>query len=177
MSLQQLRYPIGPYQPVSPATGEQRSKWIDTIEQFPVKLANVVNPMTDAQLDTPYRPGGWTVRQLVHHVADSHTNSYVRFKWAMTEDNPTIKTYDQDAWALQHEARSAPVGISLDWLKALHARWVYYLKGFSDSDFARTFHHPEMNEDLTLDWLLGLYRWHCEHHLAHITGLVERKNW
>ena len=122
-----LRYPVGHYYAPATITDRHIAEWIETLDGFPARLRTLITPLTEDQLDTPYRPGGWTVRQLVHHVVDSHVNSYVRFKWAMTEDNPVIKTYDQDFWANEADSRTAPVMLSLDLLAALHARWIYYL--------------------------------------------------
>ena len=172
-----LRYPIGQYEPPVTITQDTISEWIGILEQFPSQLRSSVEALSDAQLNTPYRPDGWTIRQVVHHVVDSHLNSYVRFKWAMTEDNPVIKTYEQDEWARQHDAQNGPISMSLDLLSGLHTRWTYYLRSFTERDFARTFYHPEMEKNIRLDWLLGMYAWHCTHHLAHVKGLVTRENW
>ncbi|MDX1477311.1 MAG: bacillithiol transferase BstA [Saprospiraceae bacterium] len=172
-----LRYPVGHYRPPEVISDQEISRWIETLAAFPARLHGLVSPLNDAQLDTPYRPGGWTVRQLVHHVADSHVNSYVRFKWAMTEDNPTIKTYDQDFWAAETDSKTAPVAFSLDLLAALHRRWVFYLRSFAPGAFGRTFYHPEMERNIRLDWLLGMYAWHCDHHYAHAAALIEREGW
>jgi hypothetical protein len=132
--------------------------------------------LTTAQLDTAYRPGGWTVRQVVHHVPDSHLNAYVRFKLALTENAPTIKPYDEAAWARLPDTASTPIEVSLDLLESLHARWVRLLEAMTDSDFARQFHHPESGT-MRLDTYLSGYAWHCRHHLAHITQLRARMGW
>ncbi|HMB90707.1 MAG TPA: putative metal-dependent hydrolase, partial [Rhodothermales bacterium] len=135
-----------------------------------------VQGLTDDQLDTPYRPDGWTVRQVVHHVPDSHLNSYVRFKWALTETEPLIKTYDQDGWSTLPDARTASIEMSLILLDAIHERWLALLQGLSEDDFARTFKHPEWGL-VRLDQNLAIYAWHGKHHVAHIMGLRERKGW
>jgi DinB superfamily len=133
--------------------------------------------LDQGQLDTPYRPGGWTVRQLVHHVADSHLNSYVRFKWATTEDRPTIKAYDEAAWAELSEARSAPIEMSLVLLEALHDRWTLWLRSFTEDHWATVLVHPETGDELSLDTMLQLYQWHGKHHVAHVTQLRSREGW
>lgn len=176
-TIQALRYPIGPYNPPEQISAEQIGQWIDVLAAFPGRLQKRVDPLDEEQLDTPYRPEGWTVRQLVHHIADSHINSYVRFKWTKTEQNPTIKTYDQDDWGMEADARTAPVHTSLDLLAALHSRWTYYLRSFAAHDWQRTFFHPEMEKEIRLDWLLGMYAWHCDHHYAHIAGVCDRNGW
>jgi uncharacterized damage-inducible protein DinB len=149
---------------------------IDAIAATPARLRAAVAGLSESQLDTPYREGGWTVRQVVHHLPDSHINSYVRFKLAITEHQPTIKTYEEAAWAETLEARTAPIDISLDLLDALHARWVLFLRSLSAEDFQRTLNHPEHGL-MTVDALLALYAWHGPHHIAHITGLRARKGW
>lgn len=170
------RYPIGKFTPKSSITAEERQDLIRQIEEAPAKLREAVKGLDDRQLDTPYREGGWTVRQVVHHLPDSHLNSYIRFKWTMTEDHPTIKTYEEPLWAELAEAKSAPVEISLALLEALHKRWVLFLRSLSPSDFAKTFMHPE-NGTMNLDRLVQLYAWHGRHHVAHITSLRERMKW
>jgi len=172
------RYPVGPFSPKgSPLTAEERELMLGRIAAHPVRMRAAVAGLTGEQLDTPYREEGWTVRQVVHHVVDSHLNSYVRFKIGMTEENGTIRAYDEAAWAETQEARIAPVELSLPLLESLHARWVVFLRSLSDSDFQRTLHHPEMGRDLTLDTLLELYGWHCLHHETHITALRDRMGW
>ncbi|HLI30711.1 MAG TPA: putative metal-dependent hydrolase, partial [Terriglobia bacterium] len=146
------------------------------IEEVPARLRAAVKGLSDAQLDTPYREGGWTVRQVVHHLADSHMNSYVRFRLALTESEPTIKTYDQTRWAELRDARTAPVEPSLALLESLHKRWVLLLKSLEAADFSRTFRHPDRGT-MTLDQNLALYAWHGRHHVAHITSLRERMGW
>ncbi len=173
-----LRYPVGPFSPKgSPLTSEERDEMLGRLEQHPARIRAAVAGLDDQQLDTPYREAGWTVRQVVHHVVDSHLNSYVRFKIGMTEDNGTIRPYEQSDWAELEEASSAPVELSLPLLDALHARWVAFLRTLSEDDFQRTVHHPEMGRDLTLDTLLEIYGWHCLHHETHITALRQRNGW
>ncbi len=171
-----LRYPVGRYQPPSVIDAETRGRWLDELEQLPAKLTVAVSGLAEQQLDTPYRPGGWTVRQVVHHLPDSHLNSYCRFRLALTEENPTIRPYEEADWAELTDAKSAPVGLSLTLLEALHTRWLVLLRSLSEAQFGRTYIHPEMGEK-RLDWTLGLYAWHSRHHLAHINGLKERQGW
>ena len=162
-----LRYPIGPFHYSGESTAEQRRGFIDRIEQAPARLRAAVAGLTEQQLETPYRPGGWTVRQVVHHVADSHINSYCRFRLALTEVRPAIKGYDEALWAELTDSRTAPVEMSLALLEALHRRWVLLLRSMTPVDFARTFHHSQLGP-VTLDRTLALYAWHGEHHLAHV---------
>jgi uncharacterized damage-inducible protein DinB len=167
-----LRYPIGRFK--LEAAGS-RSQQIETLRQLPDKLRAAVSGFDDAQLDTPYRDGGWTVRQLVHHIADSHTNAYIRFKLALTEDNPTIKPYDEAAWADLPDSR-LPIDVSLAFTQAVHARLVNLLETLSDADYGKTFRHPERGA-VTLGNNLAMYDWHSRHHTAHITRLRERMGW
>jgi len=171
-----LRYPIGKFQAPKTVTAVERRQFIEQIAKAPSKLRQAIHGLTDEQLDTAYRPNGWTVRQVMHHVPDSHMNAYIRFKLALTEDEPTIKPYHQDLWAELGDSRSTPVATSLLLLVALHQRWVNLLRGIREADFAKTFRHPEMGL-LTLDTTLALYAWHGAHHTAHITALRERKGW
>jgi hypothetical protein len=171
-----LRYPVGPFEFEGTLSPEQRQVLIDQIAATPEKMRAAVAGLAEEQLDTPYRPGGWTVRQVVHHVPDSHINSYVRFKLALTEEHPTIRAYDENLWANTDDARTAPVEISLELLEALHRRWVLFLRSFDDKDFARTFHHPELGT-VSVDKNVALYAWHGRHHVAHITSLRERNGW
>ena len=172
-----LRYPIGRFAYDAPLLPEARARAIAQIAALPAALRNAVSGLDDARLDTPYRDGGWTVRQIVHHVADSHVNAYVRFRLALTEDNPTIKPYFEDRWAELPDARTLPVGVSLDLLDALHARWTHLLARLTDADFARTYVHPQHGKSFTLDWAAAQYAWHGRHHMAHITSLRERQGW
>jgi uncharacterized damage-inducible protein DinB len=171
-----LRYPTGRFTPVVP-TDQVRRAAIEELAVTPRQMREAVTGLTDAQLDTPYREGGWTVRQLVHHVPDSHLNAYVRLKLALTEDSPTIKPYDEKAWAALPDARM-PVEVSLSLLDAVHARWVALFRAMTLEQFARAFSHPEYPDGLlTLDWLLQQYAWHSRHHVAHITALRRREGW
>jgi hypothetical protein len=170
------RYPLGRYQVPDLITSEQREGWIGEIANLPVNLKRTVAGLSEAQLETPYRLGGWTVRQVVHHLPDSHINSYVRFRWALTEPSPIIKTYEEARWAELADAKSAPIAPSLALLDALHARWEFLLNALTDADFARTLKHPELGE-IRLDWMLGLYAWHGRHHVAQIQRLCERSGW
>ena len=170
------RYPIGKLQMLPGITDAQRKECIRHITEAPAKLRAAVAGLSDRQLDTPYRDGGWTVRQVVHHVPDSHFNAYVRFKLAVTEHEPTIKPYDQAQWAELSDARTAPVETSLRLLESLHQRWIIFLNSLAPSDFAKTFHHPEYGA-MKLDDTLQLYALHGQHHTAQITSLRERMNW
>jgi uncharacterized damage-inducible protein DinB len=173
--LDTLRYPIGRFHPPLTSLPGARSAQIDTLRQLPGSLHAALQGMSDAQLDTPYREGGWTVRQLVHHIADSHMNSYVRFKLALTEDWPTIKPYDEAAWAELPDSRE-PIEPSLGLITALHERWVVLLEGMSDEDFGKGFKHPERGSH-NLATTLAIYDWHSRHHTAHITALRARQGW
>jgi uncharacterized damage-inducible protein DinB len=170
------RYPIGKFSHNGPLTAEQRQQFLNDIEQTPGKLRAAVSGLSEQQLNTPYREGGWTVRQLAHHVPDSHMNSYIRFKLALTEDNPTIKPYLEDRWAELPEAKGAPVDVSLALLDSLHQRWLLMLRSLTDADWQRTFRHPEMGP-MTLEKNLALYSWHGRHHVAHVTSLREKMGW
>lgn len=174
--MEELRYPVGRFSRRDDVTTDQRVSLIDEIAALPAGMRNAVAGLSDTQLDTPYRPEGWTVRQLIHHVADSHVNAYVRFKLALTEDRPTIKPYDQAAWAELPDARSEPVEISLDILDSVHHRWTILLRTLDEDGWQRTFMHPEIGE-VSLETNLQLYAWHGRHHLAHVTSLSDRKGW
>lgn len=174
--IDQLRYPIGKFAPKSEYTREEQAQLISTIETFPERLITVVKDFSQQQFDTPYRDGGWTVRQLIHHLADSHMHSYVRFKWTLTEDKPTIKAYDEKLWAETSETQASP-DLSTAFLRVLHAKWCTLLKNLSATDVQRSYIHPESKKEVTLERMLALYAWHGEHHLAHITSLVKRMNW
>ena len=170
------RYPAGRFSFDEHPTVDKRRECIRRIAAAPALLRRAVEGLSDAQLDTPYRPGGWTVRQVVHHVPDSHMNAYVRFKLALTEDKPTIKPYDEAAWACLADTARTPVETSLTLLDALHRRWVTLLETLRDEDFARQMVHPERGP-VTNDWLLQLYAWHGAHHTAHVTELRRREGW
>ena len=171
-----LQYPIGKFQWGGAITDEQREQLIDQIEQAAAQLRQAVAGLSQEQVNTPYRPNGWTVRQVVHHLPDSHMNTYIRFRLALTEDEPTIKPYDQERWAVLEDARTAPLELSLSLLESLHQRWVILLRSLGTQDFARTFRHPELGT-VNLDKYLGLVAWHGRHHIAHITSLRDRMGW
>lgn len=171
-----LRYPIGKANRKSTLTADERRTAIDAIAAAPAALRHAVSGLSDAQLDTPYRPEGWTVRQLVHHVADSHLHAYTRFRFALTEDNPTIKPYEEAHWAELEDARTMPVDSSLTLLDAMHGRLVSLLRGLPPEVFQRTVHHPQ-NGAMTMDSLLSMYSWHGRHHAAHVTALRDRMQW
>lgn len=171
-----LKYPIGKFQGQDNLTEEQRQMMIDQIAETPAKLRAAVAGFSEAQFDTPYREGGWTVRQVIHHLADSHLNAFVRFKLALTEDRPAVKTYEQQLWAELADARNAPVEPSLAMLEGLHQRWVILLRQMSAADFARQFQHPEHGL-MKLERVLAMYAWHGRHHVAHLTSLGERMRW
>jgi hypothetical protein len=171
-----LRYPIGKFTYDGPPTEQQKQAYLNDIAQTPAKLRAAVKGLTDAQLDTPYRPGGWTVRQVVHHVPDSHLNSYVRFKLALTEDEPTIKPYAEERWAELADTKATPVEVSLTLLDSLHDRWVRLLWSLTPEDWKRRFRHPELGP-MALEKALALYAWHGRHHVTHITNLRDREGW
>lgn len=173
---QDLRYPIGRAQRKSTLTAAERTAAIDALASAPGELRAAVAGLTNAQLDTPYRPGGWTVRQLVHHVADSHLNAYTRFRLALTEDNPVIKPYEEARWAELEDAQTLPIDVSLSLLDAMHKRLVVLLRATPADAFQRPLTHPE-NGPMTIDGLLTTYQWHGRHHTAHVTGLRTRMQW
>jgi len=173
-----LRFPIGPFELPAHVDAAARAGHIQSIADTPGAIAGAVHGWSDERLDTPYRPGGWTVRQLLHHVPDSHMNAYVRLKLALTEDTPTIKPYDEARWAELPDSRQTPVAVSLQMLDLLHRRWVTLLRAMDERDFARTWKHPERGDRaLTLDHMVALYAWHGRHHTAHITRLADRMGW
>jgi len=169
------RFPVGEFEWPAQITAGDRERYLDRIAATPALLRNAVEGLSDEQLDTPYREGGWTVRQVVHHVPDSHMNSFVRFKLALTEDNPVIKPYDEAAFAELHDSRM-PTEPSLKLLEALHDRWLVLLRGLSEEDWKKSFQHPERGP-LTLEQNLALYAWHGDHHVAHITSLRSARGW
>ena len=176
METTDLRYPIGKFQAPDKVTPEMRKSFIKDIEKTPKLLRKAVTGLSRKQLDTPYRTGGWTVRQVVHHLPDSHLNAYVRIKLALTEDEPTIKTYEEHKWAELKDTFNTPISVSLDLLEALHKRWVNLLNTLSESDFRKNYTHPEHGL-VNLDWVLSQYAWHGKHHTAHITSLKKRMGW
>jgi DinB superfamily len=171
-----LRYPIGEFRPVQTNTAAERTALIDSIAETPARLAAAVAGLVAAQLETPYRPGGWTVRQLVHHIADSHMNAVFRFKLTLTEDEPTLKTYEESRWAELADTKTPPIELSVVLIENLHKRWSLLLRSLAPSDWTRKFRHPAWGLG-TLDFLLAQYAWHGRHHVAHITALRERKGW
>jgi uncharacterized damage-inducible protein DinB len=173
---QDLSYPIGKFQYTPGYDADQRATFIAEIEAAPAQLRAAVAGLSDAQLDTPYRPGGWTVRQVVHHVPESHMNAYIRYKWALTEENPLIKAYEEARWAETPEVTRTPIEISLRFLEALHDRWVILLRSLTAEQYNTPYIHPD-NGPMTLERMLGLYAWHGKHHVAHINGLRKRMGW
>ncbi len=171
-----LRYPVGKFSYSDPLTEEQKQICLEDIAQAPATLRAAVKGLSEKQLDTPYRPDGWTVRQVAHHVPDSHLNAYVRFKLALTEDDPTIKPYAEDRWAQLADTQATPVEVSLALMDSLHDRWTRLLRSLQPEDWKRTFRHPELGS-VTLEKNLALYAWHGRHHVAHVTALRERNGW
>jgi hypothetical protein len=171
-----LRYPIGRFTPVLPATPAHRASALDDLAALPARMRDAVAALDDRQLDTPYRPGGWTVRQVVHHVADSHLNAYIRLKLTLTEETPSIKPYDENAWAGLPDMRM-PVAVSLALIESAHARALTICRVMSEQQFARSFFHPEHGKAISLDEFLQMYAWHSRHHVAHITALGRREGW
>jgi hypothetical protein len=172
-----VRYPIGKFDGRDSLTPEERREYIEVIAAAPRAMRAAVEALSEQQLATPYRDGGWTLRQVAHHVPDSHLNGYVRTKLALTEENPTIKPYDEDPWARLADTRDTPVEVSVAMLELLHLRWVNLLRSLDDDQFRRTFRHPEHGGTQTIDWILGMYSWHGRHHTAHITSTRERMGW
>jgi uncharacterized damage-inducible protein DinB len=170
------RYPIGKFSYSGPLTDEQRQRCLEDIAEAPRRLRAALDGLSDHQLDTPYRDGGWTLRQVAHHVPDSHMNSYIRFKLALTEQEPTIKPYMENLWAELPESRHAPIEVSLALLDSLHQRWMLVLRQLTAADWKKTFRHPELGP-MSLEKNLALYSWHGRHHVAHITTLREAKGW
>ncbi len=163
-----LRYPIGKFECPDVITDDHIKNWIFDIEELPNKVISIASSFTEKQLETPYRNEGWTARQVIHHIHDSHHHGYIRFKWAMTENKPLIKAYQEQLWAELFDAKSAPIQLSLDLLGALHAKWVYFLKGLTTNDLEKEFIHPEGNVTISLAEDIGIYAWHGNHHLAHL---------
>ncbi len=170
------RYPIGKYEPL-PFSVKQKEAWLLDIKFLPEELEKAIQNLDAGQLETPYRDGGWTVNQLVHHVADSHLNAYTRFKLGLTENNPTIKPYEEKEWAKLADVNLVPVNVSITLLHALHQRWYAAIKDLRDEQWQRAVVHPEHGKELSLWYLLGMYAWHGRHHTAHITSLRENKGW
>lgn len=175
--MEHLKFPIGKVEIPDEITNQHISNWIADIEQFPTKIQHLVQHLSEEQLNTPYRDGGWTVRQTVHHCGDSHVNSYIRFKWTLTENKPTIKAYFEDRWAGIFDTKKGPIELALQFIHALHAKWVYLLNGLSEDELNKTFIHPESGDTVSLKQNIAIYAWHCNHHYAHIENLLIRKNW
>ncbi len=170
------RYPIGTFKGIESYSREELEALTKEIEAFPDRLEEVINGLSQNQLDTPYRTDGWTVKQVIHHLADSHMNAYIRMKWTLTENTPIIKAYDEKAWAETPETKLDPA-LSLHLIKSLHVKWANLIKGFSDDDLKKEFIHPETKKAVSMARMIALYAWHGNHHLAHITTLKERKGW
>lgn len=171
------RYPIGPFQYSGDRSAAARATHIDDLEALPARLREAVSGLTREQLDTPYRDGGWTVREVVHHIPDSHMHAYLRWKSALAEDNPAVKPYDEAVWARMPDVRQVPMETSLTLLDALHQRLVSTMRNMSDQDFDRTYYHTEQQRSLPLHEVLAMYAWHGRHHTAHITSLRQRNGW
>ncbi|MGI9552294.1 MAG: YfiT family bacillithiol transferase [Aurantibacter sp.] len=177
MDIEKLKYPIGKYQRPEKITEEHLRSCIDELEVFPNKLEALVKDLNEEQLNTPYRVEGWTVRQVVHHIADSHHHSYTRFKWALTENKALIKAYEEKDWSNLFDARTAPIQLSLDYLKSLHAKMVYLLRGLSNTDLQKCYTHPEGQVEVTVEENICKYAWHGNHHYGHIENLLKREGW
>ena len=171
LDIEKLRYPIG-HMVLPDIIGQEHiDEWISVLEHLPLRLENLV----DQQLEMPYRQGGWTIRQVIHHIADSHHHSYTRFKWALSEDRPLIKAYQEKDWSMLFDSQSGPIGLSLEYIKALHGKLVYMLKGLSPADLHRVYIHPDGNIPVSVAQNIGKYAWHGSHHFAHIENLLKRK--
>lgn len=175
--LEQLKYPIGKLELPSEITKDHIANWISILEHFPDHIEHLVENLTDEQLDTPYRPEGWTIRQVIHHLADSHHHSYTRFKWASTENTPIIKAYDEQLWAELIDTKTAPIEMSLNYLRALHFKLVYFLKTMSMDDFNKSFIHPEGSVTVSLKQNVANYAWHSQHHYTHIEKALQKNGW
>ena len=174
--MEDLSYPIGRFVP-QPYSDKELKERLMAIMFLPKELENAIQNLDEYQIETPYRPDGWTVKQLINHIADSHMNAFIRFKLGLTEENPTIKTYNQDAWVNLNDTKIVPINVSITLVHALHARWAALLNGISSADLERTVFHPEQKKEITLWHMLGLYSWHGKHHVKHITALRERMKW
>jgi hypothetical protein len=177
MTSEQLKFPIGKFEKPKTITKDDLLKWISEISTFPTRMKNEVNNLTNQQLDTQYRPEGWTIRQVVHHCADSHMNSLTRFKLTLTEDKPTVKPYYEERWAELADSKNMPIEPSLKMIEGIHERWTVLLNNLTESDYSKIFIHPEHGKEYRMDENIGLYAWHCNHHLAHITETKKRNNW
>ncbi len=177
MTLEELKYPIGKANIPENITKKNIESWISDIERFPHELEFLVRDLSENQLETTYREGGWTIRQVIHHCYDSHHNSYMRFKWALTEEQPIIKAYYEERWAELLDSKHSPILLTIDALKGLHAKWVYLLRMLTDKDLGKSFVHPDGKQAVSLKKNIGIYAWHCQHHFAHIEQLMIRKDW
>jgi hypothetical protein len=177
MNIETLKHPIGQANIPEKITKKNIEDWISVLERFPQELEFLIRDLSDNQLEIPYREGGWSIRQVVHHCYDSHHNSYTRFKWALTEDKPLIKAYFEEKWAELHDSKSGPIFLTIDALKALHAKWVYLLNGLSNLELEKSFIHPSENNEVSLKENIGIYAWHCQHHYSHIEQLMLREGW
>ncbi len=177
LAMEQLKFPIGKFEKPSVLTPELLAQYISDIEIFPSRIKKETEGLSDEQLDTVYRPDGWTIRQVVNHCADSHMNSLVRFKLALTEDKPIIKPYFEDRWAELTDSKNMPIEPALKMLEGIHQRWVVLLKSLTEEQLKRTFIHPEHGKEISINENIGIYAWHCKHHLAHITTLKKQNNW
>ena len=177
MTLEQLKFPIGKFEKPTTITKDDLLNWISEISTFPSRLKNEVNHLTNQQLNTQYRPEGWTIRQVVHHCADSHMNSLIRLKLTLTEDQPTVKPYYEERWAELADSKNMPIEPSLKMIEGIHERWTVLLNNLSESDYSKIFIHPEHGKAFRIDENIGMYAWHCNHHLAHITETKKRNNW
>lgn len=177
MVIEELKYPIGRFEKPAIITADTLSKWISDILYFPERLKNEVNHLTDEQLNTHYRPDGWTIRQVIHHCADSHMNSLTRLKLVLTEDKPTIKPYYEERWAELADSKNMPIEPSLKMIEGIHERWTVLLNNLTKDEYSRIFIHPEHGKTFRIDENIGIYAWHCNHHLAHITETKKRNNW
>jgi hypothetical protein len=177
MEIEKLKYPIGLFQLPKKVTDELYESWINDLSTFPEKIKKELIGLPDEQLDTPYRPGGWTIRQVVHHCADSHMNSFTRFKLALTEEQPIIKPYFEERWAELTDSKKIPIAPSLKIIEGIHERWTALIRSLSEEEKTRTFIHPEHGKTFQLDEVIGFYAWHSNHHLAHITTMKKRNMW
>lgn len=175
--IEKLKYPIGQFDYPTQGNNEDITDWITILAELPGNLEKMLKHLSEEQLATPYRPGGWTVRQLVHHIADSHHHSYTRFKWALTENSPIIKAYAEKDWSCLVDAKTAPIELSLSYLKALHAKLVFLLNGLTTEDLERCYVHPDGNVKVSVKENIAKYAWHSRHHCAHIQGLLDRNGW
>ncbi len=177
MDIEKLKYPIGKFDCPSNITVDIQKAWISILEHFPNRLSRLVSNLSETQLNTSYRPEGWTVRQTIHHIYDSHHNAYTRYKWTLTEATPSIKVYDEKEWAETADAKNAPIELSLLAIHSLHAKWVYLIKGLSQEQLWKEFYHPARNCNYKLVETIGSYAWHCNHHYSHIENLMKREGW